>query len=160
MSSSAGIIIIGDEILSGRTKDTNINWIANELNEIGIKLKEARVIEDDKKTIINSIESQKDRLIEISDNIWEAAEPALLEFKSSKYLSDYAEENGFRVTRGVAEIPTAFVAEFGSGKPVIGILGEFDANPGISQKNNQLKSLWLRELLVMGVVTIYMVQEV
>ena len=39
-----------------------------------------------------------------------------------KYLSDYAEENGFRVTRGVAEISTAFVAEFGSGKPVIGIL--------------------------------------
>ena len=38
------------------------------------------------------------------------------------------------MTRGVAEIPTAFVAEFGSGKPVIGILGEFDANPGISQK--------------------------
>ena len=48
MSSSAGIIIIGDEILSGRTKDTNINWIANELNQIGIHLKEARVIEDDK----------------------------------------------------------------------------------------------------------------
>jgi len=47
-------------------------------------------IKKDKKTIINSIESQKDRLIEISDNIWEAAEPALLEFKSSKYLSDYA----------------------------------------------------------------------
>ena len=55
MSSSAGIIIIGDEILSGRTKDTNINWIANELNEIGIKLKEARVIEDDKNTIINTV---------------------------------------------------------------------------------------------------------
>ena len=55
MSSSAGIIIIGDEILSGRTKDTNINWIANELNEIGIKLKEARVIEDDKKTIIDTV---------------------------------------------------------------------------------------------------------
>ena len=55
MGSSAGIIIIGDEILSGRTKDTNITWIANELNEIGIKLKEARVIEDDKKTIINTV---------------------------------------------------------------------------------------------------------
>ena len=38
MSSSAGIIIIGDEILSGRTKDTNINWIANELNELGLSL--------------------------------------------------------------------------------------------------------------------------
>ena len=55
MSSSAGIIIIGDEILSGRTKDTNINWIANELNQMGIHLKEARVIEDDKKTIINTV---------------------------------------------------------------------------------------------------------
>ena len=55
MSSSAGIIIIGDEILSGRTKDTNINWIANQLNEIGIKLKEARVIEDEKETIINTV---------------------------------------------------------------------------------------------------------
>ena len=55
MSSTAGIIIIGDEILSGRTKDTNINWIANELNEIGIKLKEARVIEDDKMIIINTV---------------------------------------------------------------------------------------------------------
>ena len=55
MISSAGIIIIGDEILSGRTKDTNINWIANELNQMGINLKEARVIEDDKKTIINTV---------------------------------------------------------------------------------------------------------
>ncbi len=96
-------------------------------------------IDNDKKTIINTIESHKDRLIEISDNIWEAAEPALLEFKSSKYLSDYAQENGFRVTLGVADIPTAFVAEYGSGKPIIGILGEFDANPGISQKKQPIK---------------------
>ena len=55
MGPSAGIIIIGDEILSGRTKDTNINWIANELNQIGIKLKEARVIEDDKKIIVDTV---------------------------------------------------------------------------------------------------------
>ena len=55
MSCSAGIIIIGDEILSGRTKDTNINWIANELLILGIQLKEARVIEDDKKTIIELV---------------------------------------------------------------------------------------------------------
>ena len=96
-------------------------------------------IKKDKKTIINSVESHKDKLIEISDNIWEAAEPALLEFKSSKYLSDYAEQNGFRVTKGVAEIPTAFVAEYGSGRPIIGIMGEFDANPGISQKKTTNK---------------------
>ena len=55
MSSSAGIIIIGDEILSGRTKDSNINWIANELNQMGINLKEARVIEDEKKIIIDTV---------------------------------------------------------------------------------------------------------
>ena len=60
-----------------------------------------------KKEIVGSIERQKDRLIEISDKIWEAAETSLQEFKSSKYLSDYAEENGFTVERGVADIPTA-----------------------------------------------------
>ena len=49
---TAIMIVIGNEVLSGRTKDTNINWIANELNQMGINLKEARVIEDDKKTII------------------------------------------------------------------------------------------------------------
>ncbi len=55
MSSSAGIIIIGDEILSGRTKDININWIATELNKIGIKLEEAIIIQDDKKIIIEKV---------------------------------------------------------------------------------------------------------
>ncbi len=55
MISTSGIIIIGDEILSGRTKDLNINWIATELNQIGIRLVEARVIPDDMQTIIESI---------------------------------------------------------------------------------------------------------
>ena len=50
MVSTAGIIIIGDEILSGRTKDTNINWIATELNNIGVRLIEARIISDDSET--------------------------------------------------------------------------------------------------------------
>ena len=54
MVSTAGIIIIGDEILSGRTKDTNINWIANELNNIGVRLIEARIISDDSETIIET----------------------------------------------------------------------------------------------------------
>ena len=53
MSSSAGIIIIGDEIYL-EDKDTNINWIANELNEMGIKLKEARVIKM-KKNIVDTV---------------------------------------------------------------------------------------------------------
>ena len=56
MVSTAGIIIIGDEILSGRTKDANINWIASELNNVGIRLVEARIISDDLETIVKTIE--------------------------------------------------------------------------------------------------------
>lgn len=65
--------------------------------------------------------------------IWEWAEPGYQELRSAARLADWLEQSGFNVTRGVAGIPTAFVAEFGSGKPVIGILGEYDALPGISQ---------------------------
>ena len=57
MVSTAGIIIIGDEILSGRTKDTNINWIATELNNIGVRLIEARIISDDSETIIETVKT-------------------------------------------------------------------------------------------------------
>jgi molybdenum cofactor synthesis domain-containing protein len=57
MVSTAGIIIIGDEILSGRTKDTNINWIATELNNIGVRLIEARIISDDAETIIETVKN-------------------------------------------------------------------------------------------------------
>ena len=87
-----------------------------------------------KKEIITSVETQKIAMIEVSDGIWEAAETSLEEFKSSEYLINYAEKNGFKVEKGVAGIATAFTATYGQGKPVIGILGEYDANAGISQK--------------------------
>ena len=57
MVSTAGIIIIGDEILSGRTKDSNINWIATELNNVGVRLIEARIISDDSETIIETVKT-------------------------------------------------------------------------------------------------------
>jgi aminobenzoyl-glutamate utilization protein B len=66
--------------------------------------------------------------------IWAWAEPGYQEKKSSAELAAIAEKAGFTVKKGVADIPTAFVAEFGSGKPVIGILGEFDALPELSQE--------------------------
>ena len=84
--------------------------------------------------IEQSVEKHKKDLIRISDEIWSKAETAFEEYDSSKILSDYAEANGFILERGVAGMPTAFVATYGSGKPVISILGEFDALPGISQK--------------------------
>jgi len=92
------------------------------------------------KTFIEqSVEKHKSELIKMSDDIWAKAETAFEEYDSSKILSDYAQANGFTVEKGVAEMPTAFVATYGSGKPVIGILGEFDALPGISQKASPIK---------------------
>ena len=69
----------------------------------------------------------------IAVQIWKYAEVGYKEYKSSALLQKALKDNGFTVTAGVAEIPTAFVATFGSGKPVIGILAEFDALPGLSQ---------------------------
>ena len=93
-----------------------------------------------KKELLKSIEKHEANLIEISDKIWSLAETAFEENASAKILADYAEAQGFKVERGVAEMPTAFVATYGSGKPVISVLGEFDALPGISQKTVPTKS--------------------
>lgn len=73
-------------------------------------------------------------LDELADKIWDHPETAFTEFESSKLLEDYLSKEGFEVTTNVADIPTAFTARFGSGKPVIGFLGEFDALSGLSQK--------------------------
>jgi len=89
-----------------------------------------------------SIEKHQPELINLSDQIWALAETALKENKSSKLLADYAEQQGFKVERGVAGMPTAFVATYGEGKPIIGILGEFDALPGISQKASPVKEVY------------------
>ncbi|WP_426445896.1 amidohydrolase [Paenibacillus sp. S-38] len=66
--------------------------------------------------------------------IWERPETAYEELFASSLLSSVLEEAGFRLRRGIGGIPTAFVAEYGSGGPVLGILGEYDALPGLSQK--------------------------
>ncbi|MFY0605033.1 MAG: amidohydrolase [Flavobacteriaceae bacterium] len=93
-----------------------------------------------KKALLKSIEKHQSELIKISDQIWSLAETAFEETKSSEILASYAEKQGFKVERGVAEMPTAFVATYGSGAPVISILGEFDALPGISQKAQPTKA--------------------
>lgn len=85
-------------------------------------------------TINQFIEDRKDEFIKTSDTIWSYAEIGLEEVESSKYLSQLLEDEGFEVERNIAGMPTAFCASFGSGKPVISILGEYDALPGLSQK--------------------------
>jgi aminobenzoyl-glutamate utilization protein B len=93
----------------------------------------------DKKDAFDWIENNKELIIEVSDKVWEFAELGLLESKSSALLAEKLERHGFRVERGIAGMPTAFVATWGEGKPVIGIMGEYDALPGLSQKKAPLK---------------------
>ncbi len=93
-----------------------------------------QTISANKKAVLQSVEKHRADLIGLSDRIWSYAETAFEETRSSKELADYAEQQGFKVERGVAGMPTAFIASYGSGSPIIGVLGEFDALPGVSQK--------------------------
>jgi len=92
-----------------------------------------------KREAVASIDRQASDMIRLSDQIWAFAEIALRETRSAALLADYAEAQGFEVERGVAEMPTAFVANYGEGRPIIGIMGEYDALPGISQKAQTTK---------------------
>ncbi|MDA7787198.1 amidohydrolase [Gammaproteobacteria bacterium] len=80
-----------------------------------------------------SIKNHKTHFENIAMTLWENAELGYQEEKSSLLLSSTLEKEGFKVSTGVAGIPTAFIAEYGSSGPVIGILGEFDALPGLAQ---------------------------
>jgi len=87
-----------------------------------------------KEKALKWISENESRIIQISDNIWKFAELGLQEFKSSALLTEELKKDGFKVEMGVAGMPTAFVATYGSGKPAIGIMGEYDALAGVSQK--------------------------
>ncbi len=87
-----------------------------------------------KDDIGQAIDDRADRYRDMAMQIWNLAELGYMEEKSSGILQTRLKEAGFEVTAGVAAIPTAFVASYGSGNPVIGILAEFDALPGLSQE--------------------------
>ncbi len=89
--------------------------------------------QDSKQKAFAWIDENSGDLIKISDAVWEFAEIALEETRSAALLADTLEQLGFDVERGVAGLPTAFTARWGEGSPVIGILGEYDALPSLSQ---------------------------
>ena len=95
--------------------------------------------------INDSIEKNSQIFENVALEIWEYAELGYLENKSSKLLADTLQENGFKITKGVAGIPTSFIAEFNNGGPVIGILGEFDALPGLSQTTAPFKEIAIND---------------
>ncbi|MHC4397034.1 MAG: amidohydrolase [Planctomycetota bacterium] len=91
-------------------------------------------ISAEKATADKWIKANQATLAKVKQRIWEVAELGFEEYESSRLLRELLAEHGFKVESGVADMPTAFVASYGSGKPVIAILAEYDALPGVSQK--------------------------
>lgn len=85
-------------------------------------------------SIISQLDGQSDYYGKVAHQIWELAELGYQEEKSSGLLQQELRQAGFSIEQGVADIPTAFVASYGSGKPIIGLLAEYDALPGVSQE--------------------------
>ncbi len=90
--------------------------------------------QDPSKGILNYLDAQKAKYDSMAATIWKWAEPGYQEEKTTSLMQQELSAAGFTIQKGVAEIPTAFVASYGSGKPVIGILAEMDALPGLSQE--------------------------
>ncbi len=87
----------------------------------------------DKKKVLARIQQQESHYSAIAQKIWNYAEVGYKEKQSSALLQETLKQAGFTIESGVAGIPTAFVASYGQGKPVIGIMAEYDALPGLSQ---------------------------
>ncbi len=88
-----------------------------------------------KTTALAWVEAHADLIVDVHQQMWEHPEVGLQEYAASKLLADTLEAHGFAVERGVAGMPTAFVATYGAGRPVIGVMAELDALPELSQKN-------------------------
>jgi aminobenzoyl-glutamate utilization protein B len=91
-------------------------------------------LSEPKEVALEWVKNNEDMLVDVHQKIWELAEVGLQEIKTSKTLTDILEKEGFKLEKGVAGMPSAFVATYGEGAPVIGIMGELDALPGISNK--------------------------
>jgi aminobenzoyl-glutamate utilization protein B len=83
--------------------------------------------------------ANEDKLVELAKSIWEHPELGVQETYASQLLAEQLKEAGFSVEMGVGQMPTAFVASWGEGRPIIGILGEYDALPSLSQKMSTIK---------------------
>lgn len=85
---------------------------------------------------LKTIDEMAEDITAVSDKIWDNPETSFEEYFASDLLCSVLTENGFTVTRGISDMPTAFIARYGSGKPTIGILAEYDGLSGMSQEAN------------------------
>ncbi len=93
----------------------------------------------EKELAVAAIDKKADLICDAADHIWEYAELSLMEDRSAEYYCGVLEKEGFQVEKGICGIRTAFSASFGSGRPVIGILAEYDALSGLSQEGGSLE---------------------
>lgn len=102
-------------------------------------MQEGETVTGEKAAAIAAIEKKADIITEVADRIWDYAELSLQEVKSASLYCEVLAREGFAVERGICGIDTAFSASYGTGKPVIGILAEYDALSGLSQTGGSLK---------------------
>jgi aminobenzoyl-glutamate utilization protein B len=91
----------------------------------------AQSLSPEKQTALEAVNQLSSEIHLMAMTLWGYSETAMLEAQSAEFLAALLEQEGFTVERGVAEMPTAFVASWGNGSPVIGVLAEFDALPGV-----------------------------
>ncbi|HSG81969.1 MAG TPA: amidohydrolase, partial [Gemmatimonadota bacterium] len=91
----------------------------------------AQTLTPEKQTALAEVDALSSEIHLMAMTLWDYSEIALMEAQSAEFLAAVLEEEGFRVERGVAGMPTAFVATWGNGRPAIGVLAEFDALPGV-----------------------------
>ena len=113
-----------------------------------------------KQNIKANIAKHREALEKMALDIWAKPEAGFREFNATKLQQDYLKNMGAKITSPVDVVETAFIAEYGSGKPIIGILGEFDALPGLSQKAGLFRTRWSRVLMVTPAVITCWVQPV
>ena len=89
---------------------------------------------DKKEFVLKAVADKKALIVDVSDKIFDYAEVGFHEFKTAKLYEEVLKKEGFQVEMGVGGMPTAFKAVYGSGKPVIGFLAEYDALPELSQE--------------------------
>ncbi len=82
-----------------------------------------------KSSVVKAVDSQRDQLVELSMRIHDNPEPGFHEVKASAWLTEYLAQNNFSVEKGICELPTAFRASYGRGKPAVAVLAEYDALP-------------------------------
>jgi aminobenzoyl-glutamate utilization protein B len=94
----------------------------------------------EQRTAIDWIDANRNAITSLSDEIWRYAEPGFREYRSARALTAMLERHGFAIERGVAGMPTGFLATYDAGKPVLGFFAEYDATPGNSQWNVPYRS--------------------